>query len=167
MGLNIGHDPADPDRFFGGAIDEVDIFGRALDPTEIQAIFNAGRAGKCRSSSTAAIQIKPPSAAPVSINLSASGVIPVAILSSHTFDARQVDPASVTLAGARVGLIGRSGRYSCSAQDVNGDGLQDLMCQVSTAQFLIQPGDSTVVLEGQTFAGAAVRGQEAIRVVPQ
>ncbi len=35
-------------RFFSGAIDEVEIFDRALSASEIQAIFDAGAAGKCR-----------------------------------------------------------------------------------------------------------------------
>ncbi|MBI5100221.1 MAG: LamG domain-containing protein [Nitrospirae bacterium] len=34
---------------FNGLIDEVEIFGRALSLAEIQAIYNAGTAGKCRS----------------------------------------------------------------------------------------------------------------------
>jgi hypothetical protein len=35
-------------RYYKGLIDEVDIFNRALSPFEIQAIYNAGSAGKCR-----------------------------------------------------------------------------------------------------------------------
>ena len=34
-------------RFFAGLIDEIDVFSRALEPAEIQAIYNAGSAGKC------------------------------------------------------------------------------------------------------------------------
>ncbi|HEX8747700.1 MAG TPA: LamG domain-containing protein, partial [Pyrinomonadaceae bacterium] len=34
-------------RFFKGQIDEVDVFNRALSASEIQAIYNAGSAGKC------------------------------------------------------------------------------------------------------------------------
>lgn len=34
-------------RFYAGLIDEIDIFSRALEPAEIQAIYNAGSAGKC------------------------------------------------------------------------------------------------------------------------
>ncbi len=34
--------------FFKGLIDEVEIFNRALDQTEIQTIYNAGSAGKCK-----------------------------------------------------------------------------------------------------------------------
>jgi hypothetical protein len=37
-----------PTRFFRGLIDEVEYFNRALSQSEIQAIFNAGSAGKCK-----------------------------------------------------------------------------------------------------------------------
>jgi hypothetical protein len=33
---------------FGSLIDEVEIFSRALSALEIQAIFDAGSAGKCK-----------------------------------------------------------------------------------------------------------------------
>jgi hypothetical protein len=41
--------------FFPGRLDEVELFKRALTPAEIQAIFNAGSAGKCKC-------VQPPSA---------------------------------------------------------------------------------------------------------
>jgi hypothetical protein len=111
------------------------------------------------------IKIKPGSDEP-SINLASAGVIPVAILSSPTFDATQVDPASVSLAGAKVKLIGKAGRYSCSFEDVNGDGRLDLMCHVETASFFLETGESLAVLEAETFDGRAIRGQETVRIVP-
>ncbi len=152
--------------FLNGEADEVELFNRALAPSEIAAIYNAGHAGKCKVISVT-IEIKPPAAPPVPINQSASGVIPVAILSSPTFDATQVDPATVSLAGAAVQMIGKSDKFSCSVQDVNGDGLEDLLCQVSTAQFLVQPGQSTAVLQAKTFTGQPIQGQEAITIVPK
>lgn len=112
-----------------------------------------------------AIDIKPGSY-PNSINLGSAGVVPVAILSSPTFDATQVNPATVSLAGAKVKLIGKGDKYACSAQDVNGDGLLDLVCNAVTAQFLIEPGDSVAVLEADTFGGQHVRGEDSIRIVP-
>ena len=111
------------------------------------------------------IDIKPGSY-PNSINLSSAGVVPVAILGSATFDATQVDPASVTLAGARIRLIGKGDKYSCNAEDVNADSFVDLVCHVVTAQFMIEPGDSIAVLEAQTFDGQAMRGEDSIDIVP-
>ena len=35
-------------RYFHGLIDEVGLFNRALSESEIQAIYNAGSAGKCK-----------------------------------------------------------------------------------------------------------------------
>jgi hypothetical protein len=37
-----------PNLFFSGKIDELEIFNRALTQTEIQAIYTAGAAGKCK-----------------------------------------------------------------------------------------------------------------------
>jgi hypothetical protein len=45
--LRIGADQTGANRF-SGWIDEVEIFNRALSQSEIQAIFNAGSAGKCK-----------------------------------------------------------------------------------------------------------------------
>src|SRR5262249_53188240 len=61
-----------------------------------------------------------PGSATNPINL-ANGVIPVAILGSTTLNVAQVDVASVVFAGAR------AVRYSF--QDVNGDGIGDLVLQ--------------------------------------
>ena len=35
-------------EFFKGGLDELEIFNRALNATEVQALFNAGSAGKCK-----------------------------------------------------------------------------------------------------------------------
>ena len=74
------------------------------------------------------IDIKPGSD-PNSINLGAAGVIPVAILSTLTFNApAEVDPSTLTLAGAQVRVHGKGNRSHCGSEDVNGDGRVDLVC---------------------------------------
>jgi hypothetical protein len=76
LGLNIGHDPAaiqeGGDRFFAGAIDEVDVFSRALAPTEIQTIYAAGTAGKCSVPITPTAQIQNLISSTLIANLSAN-----------------------------------------------------------------------------------------------
>lgn len=114
--------------------------------------------------STVAIDIKP-GTFPNSINIHSNGVVPVAILGSTAFDALQVDPASLRLAGAKVKVVGK-GQFSCHGEDVNLDGRPDLVCQFLTSQLVIRPGDSTVALEGTTFAGARFRGEDTVRIVP-
>ncbi len=111
------------------------------------------------------IDIKPGSD-PNSINLRSAGVISVAILSSDTFDATTVDPATVSLAGAGVKMVGKSDKYLSHIEDVNEDGLMDLVCQVYTAQFFIEEGETIAVLEAQTFDDQAIRGEDSIRIVP-
>ena len=48
LGVFVGADVRDSDKFLKGIIDEVGIYDRALTQSEIQAIFNAGSAGKCK-----------------------------------------------------------------------------------------------------------------------
>jgi outer membrane protein assembly factor BamB len=48
----IGREDSSSPRPFSGLIDEVEIFNRALGATEIQSIYNAGSAGKCKSAPT-------------------------------------------------------------------------------------------------------------------
>ena len=111
------------------------------------------------------IDIKPGSD-PNSINLGSAGVIPVAILSTADFDALTVDPASVSLAGASVKLVGKNKKYLCHQEDVNLDGLIDLVCQVYTAQFMVEAGETTAILEAETLDGIVLRGEDNIRLVP-
>jgi len=111
------------------------------------------------------IDIKPDSD-PNSINLGSAGVIPVAILSSETFDATTVDPATVSLAGAAVKMAGKSGKYLSHIEDVNGDELMDLVCQVLTEGLVgIVVGDSVAVLTAETYDGQAIRGEDSISIV--
>ena len=78
-----------------------------------------------------------------------------------------VNPATVTLTGAKVKLTGKAGKFSCSAHDVNGDGLVDLLCHVKTNQFALEPGSTVAVLEGRTTTNRAIRGEDSIQIVPK
>jgi photosystem II stability/assembly factor-like uncharacterized protein len=110
------------------------------------------------------IDIKPGSY-PNSINLGSNGKIPVAILSAEDFDATTVDPASVTLAGARIALKGK-GTYMYSFQDVNGDDRSDMVIHVLTNALELSSTDTMAELEGQTYSGQRIRGVDTVRVVP-
>ena len=46
--INIGRDVNAVAANFDGRIDEIDLYHRALSPTEVQAIYNAGSAGKIK-----------------------------------------------------------------------------------------------------------------------
>jgi hypothetical protein len=98
--------------------------------------------------------------------LPSAGVIPVAILSSSSFDATMVDPATISVSGASVKLVGNGMRYLAHPDDVNDDGLDDLMCQIVTEEIEIEIGDSVLVLEASTFDGTAITGRDFVRIVP-
>ncbi len=111
----------------------------------------------------AAIDIKPGSY-PNSINLGSNGVVPVVIFSTSTFDARTIDPTTVILAGAPVKLKG-NGTTMSSFQDVNNDGLPDLVAQVSTEALQLSSTDQTADLVGYTFDNTLVTGSDRVRVI--
>jgi hypothetical protein len=113
---------------------------------------------------TVLVDIKP-GETPNSIHLGSNGVVPVAILSTPDFDAGTVDPATVTLAGAAVRLRGR-GTPMASLEDVNGDGLRDLVLHISTDALQLTSSDVQAVLEGMTFSGMFIRGTDSVRIVP-
>lgn len=109
------------------------------------------------------IDIKPGSD-PNSINLGSEGVVPVAILTTATFDAAEVDPVTITLAGAEVRLKGKSG-HSGSLQDVDGDGDLDLVVQLEINQLELTEGSTQAVLIGKTLSGLEIQGVDSVRVV--
>jgi len=120
----------------------------------------------CDSLCDVEIDIKPGSY-PNSINLGSKGVIPVAILSSDTFDATQVDPATVQLAGAGVAVKGKGNRSLAHEEDANGDGLLDLVIQAETEN--LDPAafqDGYAILTGNLYGGTPIEGSDEIVIVP-
>jgi hypothetical protein len=107
------------------------------------------------------IDIKPGSF-PNAINPRSKGVIPVAVLSTPTFDALTVDVATVRFSGpAGPGEAHGKGH----PEDVNGDGLVDLVLHFSTPLSGIQCGDTVGTLVGSTLGGDAFVGTDSIVTV--
>jgi hypothetical protein len=114
---------------------------------------------------TVHISIKPNATPPVAINAGSRGTIPVAILSTPTFNAvTSVDASSLTFgrSGNEQSLVSCNGR----GEDVNGDGLPDLVCRFQTQSTGFQSGDTLGILTGKTVQGSPIVGQEAIVIVP-
>src|SRR5262249_17351842 len=98
---------------------------------------------------------------PNSINPQSKGVIPVAILTTATFDATTVDPPTV--------LFGATGTEAApvhsALQDVDGDGDTDLLLHFRTQATGLRCGDTSASLTGETVSGEAIAGSDAIRTV--
>ena len=93
-------------------------------------------------------------------------MIPVAILSSATFDATQVAPTTVALGALTVGVRGKSGNLLAHSEDVDGDGVIDLVVQIEDVDGEFAPGATDATLTGQTFGGLAIQGNDGICIVP-
>ena len=109
------------------------------------------------------IDIKPGSF-PNPINLGSNGNVPVAIFSRSDFDATIIDPLSITLAGAAVRLKGK-GTPMVSFQDINGDGLTDLIVHIDTTALQLSFGDTLAILEGKTQGGKKIKGVDSVVIV--
>jgi hypothetical protein len=108
------------------------------------------------------IEIKPGSF-PNSINPRSNGKTPVAIISTTGFQAPiQVDQSSLT--------FGHSGDEQslafCHSEDVNGDGLLDLVCHFHTPLTGFQTGDRAGVLKGKTVSGTPIYGADSVVIIP-
>ncbi len=105
------------------------------------------------------IDIKPGSD-PNSINPSSKGVIPVALLSTDSFDAMMVDPETVK--------FGTNGMQTIPAhygmEDINEDGMVDYIFHFRTQQTGIDCDTESAGLTGST-AGGSFEGFDSVRPV--
>lgn len=109
------------------------------------------------------------------VNIGSSGLLPVAVLSSSTFDATTLNPATVVLGdGAGTGTHvaqRKNGKYHTSVEDANGDGRADLVLQFDIPT-LVANSDITMASTSLTLGGVLtngcsnVSGTDVIRVVP-
>jgi hypothetical protein len=107
------------------------------------------------------IVVKPGDGQPAPINPKSNGKIPVAILSTGSFDATTVDPTTV-----KFGVLGsEASSTQTSLEDVNGDGKLDMVLHFPTQNTGIVCGTTSVTLTGQTTSGQAISGTAPIRTV--
>jgi len=110
------------------------------------------------------IDIKPGSQ-PNSINPKSNGKIPIAILSTEEFDALQmVNKDSLTF--GRTGDEDSLAFCNYRGEDINGDGLKDLVCHFYTEDTGFLCGDTEGVLKGMTMDGTPIEGKDSVKIVP-
>lgn len=107
-----------------------------------------------------AIDVKPGSY-PNSINPRSQGNIPVAILTTGTFDAATVNPMTV--------LFGATGTEASpvhtALEDVDNDGDNDLILHFRTQDTGIVCGAIEASITGETFSGQKIEGSDSINTV--
>jgi len=104
------------------------------------------------------IDVKPLSC-PQSINPNNRGKIPVAIITTETFDALTVNPPTVRFAGAAP--------LRWSSEDYDGDGDIDLILKFKTQECILPttPGYHQVFLDGLTMGGVYIWDYDWVHIV--
>ena len=111
------------------------------------------------------IDIKPGSD-PNCFNNDGHGVIPVTILGSDgsgefdALDVTQIDVESLNLQGEL--LVAGNNKLMAHLEDVNGDGIDDLVVQIEDQDGVFQGGEAETTLTGETFDGTAIEGSDTI-----
>ena len=110
------------------------------------------------------IDIKP-GVNPNNINLKSKGVVPVAILTTETFDATTVDPLSVEFGPDAATETHGKGHI----EDVDEDGDLDLLLHFKTQELKLDKNstEATLTLTGITYDGHAIIGRDRVNIVPK
>lgn len=102
---------------------------------------------------------------PNAVDSNSAELVSVAILSTPDFSAPQdVDPMSLTF--GRMGDEPSLDACRPNAEDVNADGLLDLVCAFHIAHTAFQCDDTEGFLRGQLFDGRSIQGSDSVMTEP-
>jgi len=128
------------------------------DPTDVLALHSA---------IPTSIDVRP-GQSPNPINLKAKGLLPVALLSTASFDATTADYTTVTLGDPR--LSGTASAVRSATEDVNSDGRLDRVLffrvEILVANGALSATSTGVVLRGKTLGGLSLIGSDDVKIVP-
>lgn len=101
------------------------------------------------------------------INPAAKGLIPVAVYSSADFDTASLDVSTLRFGSAAAvdAGDGASAAHGGHAEDVDGDGLADLVLHFPCPDAGFADGDTEAKLVGQTTGGFDAVGSDAVSIV--
>jgi len=144
-------DPVDPDSFwtFQLYVHDTDVWGISITELLVRPLTHAD------------VDIKPGSDTNP-INAMSRGVIPVAILGTSELDVTDIDRSTLAFGPGGASPAHRKGGH---LEDVDGDGLIDLVSHYRTQETGIAFGDEEVCVTAETFDGAVVEGCDTVRVL--
>jgi hypothetical protein len=99
------------------------------------------------------------------IDLGKQRLLPVAILGSANFDINDFNPRTLKLKAVGQNLVGKSDKTLCRQQDLNGDSYMDLVCDIKTIGFRVEPGDIKVIISAGTYQRLSLRAEGVIRYI--
>lgn len=111
------------------------------------------------------IEVKPGSDDLAPINPRSRGKIPVAILGALDFSVVNIDTSTLTFGAS--GDEASLKKCSKSAEDVNGDGHNDLVCHFENQKARFNEGSLEGVLKGQLENGEMFEGRAFLKVIPK
>ena len=101
------------------------------------------------------------------INLARQRLIPVAILGSASFDINDFNPRTLKLRAVEQNLVGKSDKTMCVQKDINDDSYMDLICDIKTIGFRIEPGDIEVIISAGTYQRLSLHASGVLRYVAE
>ena len=88
----------------------------------------------------------------------------MAIFGTSTFDTATIDVATLELNGTGVRIVkGKGLQYSF--EDVNGDGLIDLIVHFDRGTLQLTAGDTSAAVTGMTLNGSQIQGSDSVQVI--
>jgi hypothetical protein len=99
-------------------------------------------------------------------NPNTHGVLPVAIYGSQTLNVRDIVLDKLTLQGLNVKVAGKkSTNYLAHYEDLNKDGIEDLVVQFEDSNNWQNPGSDYARLTGKLINGIEIEGMDTINIV--
>lgn len=146
--LGVTNPPPYPiSGYFHGYIDDVRIYNRSLTNSEINQLI----------AREVNIDIFPQNALNI-LNLDRGGQIAVAVLSTNTFDALQVNDTTFTFGPSEAYIA------DLKVKDIDKDDDLDLILYFNVSDIGISCADSSATLLGETYDGVSIIGTDLITV---
>lgn len=92
-------------------------------------------------------------------------VFPIAIFGSEKLEVTKINPRTIRVTAAGKKLVGRADTRSCRREDINGDSLEDLICNVKTVAFRLDAGELLLTLVAETYEHEPLKAEGTIMIV--